>query len=307
MGRVYRGQSFYEEAIDYNKKWPVGTIAFFSPHRPDTRDFARDVSDFQKDNDLTIDGKLGPNTISHIRQYYFDNMPQKEMSDYLSIARVISRMEGKFWSVNRDGEYRGLFDRNGKKHWASGKTHIGLSFGYIQFTQHSGSLGTLLTLMNKKDHQKFKKVFGEHYRELIEVTTRTGSQVRDGRSPRVQKVGGYDLWEDHWVSKFQKAGRMPVFQEAQMELAISNYMRPAIRTCEELNISSERGLAMVFDRSVHFGPRGAKRLLSKVRGDDPEHLFLRRLLKEWSSRRWYSRVTKIFYELSLEDCSFSFT
>ena len=307
MSRVYRGQSFYEEANAYNRRWDQDLVRQFTLTKPGTKAFSKFVSDFQKDNDLVIDGKLGPNTLSRLRQSYFDNKARCCMSDYLNIVRVTSRFEGKFWTVNRDGEFKGLFDRPGKPHWASGKIHIGLSYGFIQFTQDSGTLGKVLKRMHDKDPKRFKDIFGEFSNQLLEVTNRSGRERTNGRSPRVQPVGGHDLWSDYWVRRFIQAGRHTPFQEAQMEAAIELYMKPAIKTAEQFNISSERGLAMVFDRTVHYGPRGARELIQKVRGDDPEHIFLKRLLTEWSNRRWSHRVKKIFYEPSLKDSSFSFT
>jgi len=54
--------------------------------------------------------------------------------------------------------------------------HIGLSYGVIQFTQDSGSLGKLLQRMQQKDTNKFTQVFGDNYQELITLTT-TGVAV----------------------------------------------------------------------------------------------------------------------------------
>lgn len=304
-----RTKSFYDEAIRYNKRRAI-EIPAFSMCAVDTKCFAKAVSDFQKSSDnLKMDGKLGPTTAAYIRQDLFDNSGKINLdsADYMRIAMIISKFEGRFWSLNRDGEYRGLFDRGDKKHWASGKVHIGLSFGFIQFTQDGGSLGEVLQDMFNNHPMKFEQVFGPHYKELLETTNKKGRGRVNGRSPRVQPVGGHDLWDDYWASRFIRAGKDTDLQKSQLKHAINNYLKPAIKTCQDLNISSERGLAVVFDRSVQYGPAGAKRLIGRIRGDMPEHIFLKHALDEWKGRRWHHRVEKIYKEKSLRDFSSVFT
>ncbi len=300
-----------KSAIKYNKNNAI-PLPWITCKKPETLEFAEDIAEFQESAGITVDGKCGPTTIAHARQYLFDYFgqcppPTLGKEDYLEVARLISRFEGHFWSTNRDGEYKGLFDRPGKPHWASGKIHIGLSYGFIQFTQDGGSLGKLLKLMHDKDPQKFDEVFAPYAQELIEVTNRPGRARTHGRSPRVQPVGGRDIWSSWWVKKFKEAGKHPPFQQAQLELAISEYMNPAIKICQELGLQTQRSLAMVFDRSVHYGPRGAKSLIMRSADSDlDEHLRLRRLLKSWKGRRWYHRPLKIYMSQTLGDsiCAF---
>jgi len=139
------------------------------------------------------------------------------------------------------------------------------------------------------------------------VTNRKGRTRVAGRSPRVQTVGGHDLWDNYWIKRFRKAGRNKAFQDSQLELAVKNFMKPAIRNCEELGFSSERALALVFDRSVQYGPTGALRLIKRAGGaDKDEHLRLRHLLQTWKGRRWHHRVQKIYMNPTLRDSTFAF-
>ncbi|WP_157651624.1 hypothetical protein [Burkholderia ubonensis] len=55
--------------------------------------------------------------------------------------------------------------------------HIGLSYGIIQFTQDSGSLGGLLQRMKEKDPNTFFVTFGDNSDELITLTT-SGIEVK---------------------------------------------------------------------------------------------------------------------------------
>lgn len=298
-----RTKAFYDEAISYNKKHAI-IVNGFTSHKSDTKDFAKDVSDFQKENELEMDGKLGPSTASYIRQSILDKQlycSRVTEEDLLEVAKFISSMEGHFWSCNRDGEFRGLFDRNGHTHWASGKVHIGLSFGFIQFTQDGGALGELLEIMHNDDPKLFASIFGPSYKELLEVTNRNGRTRKKGRSPRVQPVAGHDLWDDFWVNKFIKAGKELVFQRSQLKLANKNYMTPAIKLCIDLGLSSQRALAMVFDRCVQLGPAGARRAIMNVRGEAPEHIFLKELVDLWKTQRWYKRPLKIYTTPLLKD------
>jgi hypothetical protein len=67
--------------------------------------------------------------------------------------------------------------------------HIGLSYGIIQFTQDSGSLGKLLERMQKKDAEKFSETFGNNSQELLTLTT-AGIDVKD-----VDYASGQAHWQ----------------------------------------------------------------------------------------------------------------
>lgn len=282
----------------YNERNAI-PCPYVSEHPVDSDEFEKDVRAFQEKFGLTVDGKFGPNSLIYARnQTMIESCPVELDKD--KIARIVSKFEGKYWSVNRDGEFRGLFDRNGKKHWASGKTHIGLSFGYIQFTQDGGALGELLELMHTTNGAKFRGIFGQHWEELLKTTNAKGKKRVKGRSPRVQPVGGFDLWEDYWVGKFQKAGRDEEFQACQRSLAISNYMNPAIKTCLQYGYRSERSLAIIFDRSVQHGPGGARRMFDDVEGDN-EFRRIWNVYQRYKDRRWIHRLEKLWKSQELSD------
>jgi len=169
-------------------------------------------------------------------------------------------------AINADGEFEGKFPN----HPATGKYHIGLSYGIIQFTQDSGSLGRLLTMMRDRDDKKFRQVFGADADELIRVTTAEGKPSKDvpsGRSVRVQPVKGADIWKEPWLSRFRDAarpdlfgkGNKQLFNGAQNELAALMYLDPMLRFASWLGLITDRALAMVFDRSVQMGSGGGKR------------------------------------------------
>jgi hypothetical protein len=176
------------------------------------------------------------------------------------VERVAGAESGsdRYGAINADGEFKGRF---GPSHPAYQHHHIGLSYGLIQFTQESGSLGQLLAMMRDRDDAMFRQTFGENSDELISVTTAAGppsSESPDGRSARTQPVGGADLWEEPWISRFRQAGQVTAFQSAQNELAARAYVDPMIGFAGDLGLDTDRALAMVVDRSVQMGVNGAR-------------------------------------------------
>jgi hypothetical protein len=181
------------------------------------------------------------------------------------IGRFESGRDG-FSAMNRDGEFRGLF---GHDHDAYKRYHIGLSYGIIQFTQDSGNLGRLLTMMRVRDQARFKAIFGPDADALIRITTAAGSSSAhstDGRSVRVQPVGGADLWEEPWISRFSEAGKHIPFQAAQNELAAQLYITPMLPFARWLGLTTDRALTIVVDRAVQMGVGGARGWIIRVVG-----------------------------------------
>gem|GEM_PF-3260532 len=164
-------------------------------------------------------------------------------------------------AINADTEFSSL-----KWHEAYQKYHIGLSYGLVQFTQDGGSLGKLLVMMRDRDKAAFDRIFGNgdanRAQRLIDVTSAAGassSQVKGGRSARVQPVDGADLWVTPWKERFEAAGDHVPFQSAQNELASTEYLDPILQFCEWLGLNTDRAIAMVYDRSVQMGVAGAKK------------------------------------------------
>lgn len=76
-----------------------------------------------------------------------------------------------FGSRNTDQEFVGRkFGKRGIEKRYSRIVHIGLSYGYIQYTQDGGGLGKLLTRMRAKDRQVFDQYF-PNPQALLELTT----------------------------------------------------------------------------------------------------------------------------------------
>lgn len=160
-------------------------------------------------------------------------------------------------AVNPDGEFEGRFkDAHGRAHPAAGRYHLGLSYGFVGFSQDSGNLGRLLAMMRQRDAKAFADIFGQHADALIETTCRAGPPSHEspgGRSARVQPVGGEDLWSPAWQERFRRASQHPPFIAAQNELAYALYMEPMLPFARWLGLDHDRGLAMLYDRAVNMG------------------------------------------------------
>ncbi len=147
-----------------------------------------------------------------------------------TLLRKTSEHEGQFWSVqaNLDGN--------------------GVSYGILQWTQKSGSLGRLLRSMAATDPVAFGRLFGASWAKLLEVTGRAS----------LEPVDGVVLWAEPWVSRFVAAGRWPAFQQAQARVAAeSEYMAGAVEIARTLGVASERALTLYYNRTVHPGSAGA--------------------------------------------------
>ena len=120
---------------------------------------------------------------------------------------------GDFGAINADTEFHFSKD-NAKKLGTSysGVVHVGLSWGIIQFTQDSGQLGKLLSLMQQKNPAKFEEVFGDNWEELLRVTNSTGEVIVEykenaGELFSENKMGSIKIGKsalDDWRMKLDK-------------------------------------------------------------------------------------------------------
>ena len=163
-----------------------------------------------------------------------------------TLLRKTSEHEGNYWSVqaNLDGN--------------------GVSYGILQWTQKSGSLGRLLREMAAADPVAFGRFFGASWAKLLEVTARAS----------LESVDGAVLWAEPWVSRFTAAGRWPAFQQVQArDAAESEYMTGAVAVAKLLGVTTERAMVLCYNRTVQQGPSGAlgpaKRLVAWY-AEDPK-------------------------------------
>ena len=147
-----------------------------------------------------------------------------------TLLRKTSQHEGQYWSVQKN------LDGNG------------VSYGILQWTQKSGSLGRLLKAMAEADPTAFATAFGPSWRTVLDVTRRASMEAVDGVA----------LWAEPWASRFAAAGRVPLFQQVQAQVAAeSEYMAGAVQIARLLGVSTERAMVLYYNRTVHQGVNGA--------------------------------------------------
>lgn len=140
------------------------------------------------------------------------------------------------------------------------RRHFGLAFGFLLFTQESGRLGRVLHLMKQRDPGAFTEAFGADADTLLAVAN-ASTPVE-----RLQPVGGEPLWSAKWIERFKRAGGVPACRYAQNEEAIEGLFRPVLRIAAPLGLTSDRGLAMAFDRVVVQGIGGGLRWIIQAAG-----------------------------------------
>ena len=187
-----------------------------------------------------------------------------------------------YGSINADQEFAGgMGDGISYAH----VVHIGLSYGLIQYAQDLGPLGTLLSKMYEKDSAKFVEIFGGGdaaiAQNLITLTTtghpnfvgkegspdsgfaywqkikktdlgkklkKDSKEIRGVRvHPLVPKQGepAIDIWKGVWKERFLEAGKVAVFQEVQLDVAVEKYMDKILPDAKEMKIRSALSLAFL--------------------------------------------------------------
>ncbi len=205
--------------------------------------------------------------------------------------------------------------------------HVGLTYGISQVTQRAGGIGTLLKVMYEADPTEFVRIFGAEWDILLAVTNTPGDFIREKvnklsksqipkendrestvsgfaqRSPRCAKINGEDLSSSpKWRQAFTMAATVPVFRGCQVQQATSAYFPNMMKynkdgaSTKACNITSELGLAMMYDNTVNAGNPGwwvPKLLQSKYsQGTDKERML--KILKE-SKPPAKMRKHKIFW------------
>jgi hypothetical protein len=124
---------------------------------------------------------------------------------------------------------------------------LGLRVGLVLFPQASSHLGSVLTLMWRRDPAAYAEVFGPAAEELLATAS--------DRDPagRLRPVAGEPLTSAGWMERFRRAGAVAAFQAAQNEEAIERQFRPMLAVVGKLGLSTDRGLAMAYDEVVAHG------------------------------------------------------
>lgn len=133
--------------------------------------------------------------------------------------------------------------------WNPDDRGAGISFGLIQFNQKRGGLLDLFRRCADKNIDEFKKVMHPYGLQFLgESFVRTA-----------------ELNRPEYKSRIIELGKIPIFQDAQRELAKELYLFKAKKICEKFYLGSERAIAMAADLAIQYGPGGLEsRLLRSV-------------------------------------------
>ncbi len=158
--------------------------------------------------------------------------PAYTMTNSINRAKLIT---GSFEGPNYYSNITGNADRQG------------LSFGFLQFNFGQGTLQPILQKMYKENPKELEKIFGDNYSELKKVLSMSKEdQIKwaDGISTK-----GKEGLVEPWQSMFTELGKNAHCQSYQEEAA-KEYVNRAKSLAKSYGITTDRGLALMFDIAV---------------------------------------------------------
>lgn len=136
----------------------------------------------------------------------------------------------------------------------------GVSVGLLQWSQAGGGLSELLEAWLRAEPDRLATHLGPDVSTLLAVA----------RQRSLAPVRGEVLWSPAWLDRWRRALSDEALQAVQDALVVSGvHMRAAVQAAQVLNLRSERGLALLFDRAVQQGPSKAKQIAEAVRARLP--------------------------------------
>lgn len=132
----------------------------------------------------------------HVITFNGVRLTENEKKQILAAVACCEMNADGFGSINADTEFTGRkFGKRGVETSYSRIVHIGLSYGVIQYTQDSGSLGRLLKQMREKNPSRFVQLFGAGDKSISDsliVLTTTGR-------PGLEKIANVPIsGQAHW-------------------------------------------------------------------------------------------------------------
>jgi hypothetical protein len=137
----------------------------------------------------------------HVIAFNGVKLSQNEKKQITAAVACCEMSGDGFGSINADSEFAGRkFGNRGIETSYSRIVHIGLSYGIIQYSQDSGSLGILLKKMYAKSPEKFVRIFGGNNKEIAESLL---ALTNDGR-PDLQNNKSIPLSGQVYWNKIRK-------------------------------------------------------------------------------------------------------
>jgi hypothetical protein len=197
------------------------------------------VKTFQRNSGVTQDGCVGPDTWSKL--FPSDPPPVSEMVDKPVALRCLA-LTASFETGDMPPDcfcgVTGDFDGQG------------ISFGALQWNLRQETLQPLLAEVFEKHANVCREIFHENF----EVVTALRDSTRDEQiafARAIQNPNNFRINEP-WRGMLKQLGRTPEFQHIQAEHASKIYSR-AVALCRDYGLTTERGVALMFDICVQNG------------------------------------------------------
>lgn len=199
------------------------------------------VRAFQKANGLDVDGKVGPQTWKALLG---SKIPEPSFHGKGLDHRCLA-LTGTFETGSAPPDcfcgLSGDFDDQG------------ISFGVLQWNLGQGSLQPLLRDMIERHTQIVKDIFESHFDILVEALdgSKTSQEELMSFARAIQHPVTRRVFEP-WKGMARALGRTEEFQKIEVENS-TRLFNSAKNMCQEYGLSSERGVALMFDILVQNG------------------------------------------------------
>jgi N-acetyl-anhydromuramyl-L-alanine amidase AmpD/peptidoglycan hydrolase-like protein with peptidoglycan-binding domain len=219
------------------------------------------ITDFQSRCSMPATGQVDPTTLGKLisapasdpraNQAYLTLVLGNSFSGMSRVLSLVAQMEGvgKFAALNRNTD------------------QAGLSFGLIQWAQRPGRLVEILKAFRDASRGSFVTIFGAGDAALADdlithVSRKNGGVIKE---TGLTIDPDFDLIAEPWISRFQQAALLPLFQAVQVGIALAAFekSRAAVKVYAP-GLISERAVAFMIDVANQYGDGGAKGLFETV-------------------------------------------
>ena len=98
------------------------------------------------------------------------------------------------------------------------------------------------------------------------------------------------MWESYWTQRFKEASKYPWMQQAQVEIYVSEYWDPMMRTARRLGFMSQHEIAVLYDFAIQYGPGGMRKRVRRAEAAHGPTLTIEDIINEFPAarrpRRW---------------------